>query len=48
VIVPPSSNIHGLVGQNFPGTNVEQLPATNGTRHSLSDGGQDEYANKSG
>jgi hypothetical protein len=39
---------NGLVGQNFPGTNVEQLPAANGSRRSMSDGGQDEYANESG
>jgi len=39
---------NSLVGQNFPGTNVEQLPATNDTRRGMSDGGQDEYANESG
>src|SRR5882672_1690346 len=39
---------NGLVGQNFAGTNVEQFPAANGSRRSVSDGGQDEYANESG
>ena len=39
---------NGLIGQNFSGANVEQLPAANGSRRSLSDSGQEEYANESG
>jgi hypothetical protein len=39
---------NGLIGQHFAGTYVEQLPAANGTRGSVGDGGQDEHANESG
>jgi hypothetical protein len=39
---------NGLVGQHFARANIEQLPAANSTRRSMSDGGQDERANESG
>ena len=39
---------NGLIGQHFARANIEQLPAANGSRRSMSDGGQEEYANEGG